>query len=180
MASHLLSLEIPQVLNTCILKIFDTSTYSDLVPVTCPTLNITLPGFTYSTQLDFTPDGSVTLTACDLQIQTSNCDETNWDLPDGIYVIKYSVSPNDVVYVEYNHLRISKALNKYKSILCKLDLSDCEPTPKVLDKLQKLHKIKTYLDAAVAKVEECHEPQKGMTLYNYALALMDKLDCTNC
>lgn len=180
MANHILSLEIPAVLNTCILKIMDTTVYSDIVPVTCPTLNITLPGFTYSTQLDFVPGSNVTLNACDLQIQTNNCDEVNYDLPDGIYVIKYSLSPNDVVFVEYNHLRISKALNKYKSILCKLDLSDCEPSQKVMNKIQELNKIKVYLDAAIAKVETCHEPQKGMSLYNYAVALMDKLDCTNC
>jgi hypothetical protein len=180
MANHQLRLEIPEVLNTCILKIMDVSTYSNIVPITCPTLNITLPGFTYSTQLDFTPNSSVTLTACDLQIQTNQCGELNYDLPDGIYVIKYSVSPNDVVYVEYNHLRISKALNKYKSILCKLDLSNCEPTEKILNKVEELKKIKVYLDAAVAKVETCHEPEKGMSLYNYAVALMDKLDCTHC
>jgi len=180
MANHKLSLEIPEVLNTCILKIFDTSVYSDLVPVTCPTLNVTLPGFTYSTQLDFTPDSSVTLTACDLQIQSTQCGETYYDLPDGIYIIKYSVSPNDVVYVEYNHLRISKALNQYKSLLCKLDLSDCEPDQKTKDKLNKLKEARAYLDAAVAKVETCHEPQKGMTLYNYAIKLMNKLDCVNC
>lgn len=180
MANHQLRLEIPEVLNTCILKIMDVSTYSNIVPITCPTLNITLPGFTYSTQLDFTPNSSVTLTACDLQIQTNQCGELNYDIPDGIYVIKYSVSPNDVVYVEYNHLRISKALNKYKSILCKLDLSNCEPTEKILNKVEELKKIKVYLDAAVAKVETCHEPEKGMSLYNYAVALMDKLDCTHC
>ena len=37
-----------------------------------------------------------------------------------------------------------------------------------------------YLDAAKAKVETCHEQQEGMTLYNYALKLLNKLDCRNC
>jgi len=180
MANHTLRLEIPPVLNTCILSIFDASTYSDIVPLTCPTLNVTLPGFTYSTQITFVPESSVVLTACDLQIQTESCGETYYELPDGIYIIKYSVSPNDFVYVEYNHLRISKALNKYKSLLCELDLSNCEPTKKVLSKLDELKKIKSYLDAAVAKVETCHEPQKGMSLYNYAVSLMDKLNCSTC
>lgn len=180
MANHILSLEVPPVLNTCILRIVDTSVYNDIVPVTCPTLNVTLPGFTYSTQLVFTPESSITLTACDLQIQSSQCDETLLDLPDGIYVIKYSVSPNDTVYVEYNHMRISKALNKYRSLLCELDLANCEPSKKVLDKLEQLRKIKMYLEASVAKVETCHTPQKGMSLYNYAVSLMDKLNCSTC
>ena len=46
MANHVLSLEVPTVMNTCILSIFDTSVYSPLIPVTYPILNITVPGFT--------------------------------------------------------------------------------------------------------------------------------------
>ena len=37
-----------------------------------------------------------------------------------------------------------------------------------------------YLDAAKAKVEFCLEPQKGMTLYNYAIKLLNKFDCKTC
>jgi hypothetical protein len=37
-----------------------------------------------------------------------------------------------------------------------------------------------YLEAAKAKVEFCHEAQKGMTLYNYAIKLLNKIDCVNC
>ena len=55
MANHKLSLEVPTVMNSCIISIMDTSVYADIVPVTCPTLNVTVPGFTYSVQIDFTP-----------------------------------------------------------------------------------------------------------------------------
>jgi hypothetical protein len=51
MANHVLSLEVPTVMNTCVLKYIDTSVYSDLIPVNCPTLNITVPGFAYSVQI---------------------------------------------------------------------------------------------------------------------------------
>jgi hypothetical protein len=37
-----------------------------------------------------------------------------------------------------------------------------------------------YLEAAKAKVETCHENQAGMTLFNYAVKLLDKLDCKHC
>ncbi len=99
---------------------------------------------------------------------------------DGIYIIKYSVSPNDLVYVEYNHLRITKALTRYNKAMCDLDLAACDPPAKVKEKLDKLMMIRMYLDAAKAKVEFCHEPQKGMTLYNYAIKLLNKLECINC
>jgi hypothetical protein len=180
MANHVLSLEVPTVMNSCILSINDTSIYADIVPVTCPTLNVTVPGFSYSTQIDVTAGFSEILTACDLQLQTTQCGEVYGNLPDGIYIIKYSVSPNDLVYVEYNHLRITQALIRYNKALCDLDLAACTPPEKVQEKLEKLRMIRMYLDAAKAKVEFCHEPQKGMSLYNYAIKLLNKFDCKTC
>jgi hypothetical protein len=178
--THKLSLEIPTVLNDCILKLFDTSVYTDLLPITCGTLQVTVPGFTIAKNIPFVSGSSPVLTACILGLQTSNCTTDLYSIPDGIYIIKYSVSPNEVLYVEYNHLRITKALNRYTSILCDLELSACEPSEKVKKKLDKLIEIKSYLDAAKAKVEYCHEPQKGMALYNYAIKLLDKLECKTC
>ena len=180
MAQHILSLEVPTVLNPCIMSILDTSIYTPLIPVTCPTLNVTVPGFNYSTQLTIVPGDNTILTACDLQLQTQNCATVLADIPDGIYVIKYSVSPNDVVFVEYNHLRISKALNTYNTILCNLDLAACEPSQVIQQKLESLKMAKMYLDAAKAKVEFCHEANQGMSLYNYAVKLMKKINCKSC
>jgi hypothetical protein len=180
MANHILSLEVPTVMNPCILKIFDTSVYSNLLPVTCPTLNITVPGFGYSIQLDTTQDFVDTITACNLQLQTTDCGTVNVDIPDGIYIIKYSVSPNEIVYVEYNHLRITQALNKYYNVLCDVDANACDPPLKIKQRLEELRLIYMYLQAAKGKVEFCHEPQKGMSLYNYAMKLLNKMTCTNC
>ena len=120
------------------------------------------------------------LSACDLEVQTANCGTVFNSLPDGIYIIKYSVSPNDTVYVEYNHLRITSALTTYEKILCDIDVSDCSPTSKVAKQLEDLRQIKMYLEAAKAKVETCHEPKKGMTLYNYAVKQLSKFTCSSC
>jgi hypothetical protein len=186
MANHVLSLEVPTVMNPCILKIFDTSVYTSLIPITCPTLNITVPGFGYSNQIEgldmiaFVNDSHITLTACDLQLQTADCGAKYANIPDGIYIIKYSVSPNDDVYVEYNHLRITQALIKYNKILCDVDVAACDPPFIIKEKLEALRLIFMYLQSAKSKVETCHEPQKGMSLYNYALKLLNKLDCINC
>ena len=186
MANHVLSLEVPFVMNSCVMKIFDTSVYAIPLSVTCPTLNITVPGFGYSNQIegavmtDFVNTGHITLTACDLQLQTTQCGTQYVDLPDGIYIIKYSVSPNDQVFVEYNYMRITQAMNKYYKVLCDVDVAACEPPFKVKQRLEELRLIKMYLDASISKVEFCHEPQKGMSLYNYALKLLNKMTCTNC
>ena len=187
MANHVLSLEVPTISNACIMTVMDTSVYSDMIPIICPTLNITVPGFSSSAEISVTPDCvactngfMLTLTACDLNLQFVDCGTTYVDIPDGVYVIRYSVSPNDIVYVEYNHLRITKALDLYNKVLCTLDVAACDPPVKVKERLQELRMIKMYLDAAKAKVEYCGEPDKGMTIYNYALKLLNKMNCINC
>jgi hypothetical protein len=168
----------------------DTSVYNQDIPIKCPTLLITVPGFTYSVQytdiagsghyVTINPGFIINLTACDLEIQTLNCGTIYNDLPDGIYAIKYSVSPNEYVFVEYNHLRITKALYKYQALLCDLDLAACDPLTSVKDKLNQLRLIRMYLEAAKSQVEFCHHAQKGMELYNYAVKLLDKMDCSTC
>lgn len=190
MAQHVLSLEAPDTMNKCILRIVDTSVYNQDIPIKCPVLWVTVPGFNYSVQftddaevgnpIQINPGFIVNLTACDLEIQSLNCGTVYNDLPDGIYAIKYAVSPVEHVYVEYNHLRITKALHKYQAILCDLDLAACDPPTSVKEKLNKLRLIRMYLDAAKAQVEYCLQAKKGMELYNYAVKLLDKLSCSTC
>jgi len=183
MAQHVLSLEAPDTMNKTILRIVDTSVYNSQIAVTCPLLQVTLPGFDRPVNFDdslIQPGFILNLTACDLEIQTAGCGTTYNNLSDGIYIIKYSVSPNDQVYVEYNHLRMTTAMWKYYNILCELDLGACDPPEKVKDKLNRLRMIRMYLDAAKSQVEFCHQPEKGMQIFNYAVRLLDKMDCKSC
>jgi len=183
MAQHVLSLEAPDTLNKCILRIVDTSVYNSQIPVKCLLLQITLPGFNTPVQFtdpDLQPGFTLNLTACDLGIQTANCGTSYNDLPDGIYIIKYSVSPNEYVYVEYNHLRETKALNKVQAVYCDLDLGTCDPPVQLKQRLERIQFIQQYLKAAKAYVEYCNQPRKGMELYNYAVKLLEKLTCSSC
>ena len=184
MARHVLSLEIPDTLNKCILRVVDTSVYAPDIEVTCPLLQITLPGFIHPINIappQINPGFNVNLTACDLGIQTTDCNTTFYDVPDGIYIIKYSVEPKDLVYVEYNHLRMTSALNKVRQVYCELSMGACAPEPTVLDKLEKIRLIQQQLQAAKAYVEDCHDPKKGMELYKYAVSQLGKLSCgTTC
>jgi hypothetical protein len=179
MAQHALSLEFPDTLNNCLLRIVDMSTYNQNVPVECPKLQITAPGFTTAAEItDMGTEFAVNLTACDLDLQLTNCESYRNDLPDGVYVIRYSVAPNDVVYVEYNHLRVSQALNKINNLLCCLDVPNCEPVGPIKEKLREINLLSTMLKAAKAKVEYCHNPEEGMAIYTYVLAKLDKLSCS--
>lgn len=183
MANHVLSLEAPDTLNSCILRVVDTSIYLTTPSIKCFLLEITVPGFirpVVFTEATVLPGFNLNLTACDLELQSSGCGTSYNDLPDGIYILKLSVSPTDIVYVEYNHLRITKALKRYSAILCELDLGACDPPEIIKKKLNQLRLIRMYLDAAKAKVEFCHEPFKGMELYKYAMKLLGKMDCKTC
>lgn len=180
MAKHLLSLDMPNTLNTCILRVVDTSTYDPSMTPGSLTLEVLAPGYTnatayYPTSTEF----NLSLTACDLGLQTTNCTTVRNSIPDGVYAIKYSVAPNEYVYVEYNHLRITAALAKIQTILCCLDVPNCEPVQPLKDKLKELNLLTTMLEAAKAKVEYCHNPKQGMDIYNYVMSRLTKLSC-NC
>jgi hypothetical protein len=179
MAHHLLSLEIPDILNECIFRVYDTSIYEPLIPKDCPTLEITPPGFVNPAVITtLAPNFTANITACDMGIQTANCSNYHNNLSDGVYIVRWSIAPNDKVFVEYNHLRISHALNKYNEALCCIQRSfGCDPSPEILKKIQQAQLIRTYLDAAKAEVEYCHHPKDGMTTYRYAMDLLQKLLC---
>ncbi len=152
-----------------------------MITVKCPVLQVQVPGFSTPKVVDnVVTEFSLNLTACQLKVQSAGCGSTFNSLPDGVYIVKYSVSPNDLVYVEYNHLRITKSLIKIKNLYCELDMGACEPTQQVKNKLEELREIQDFLMAAKAKVESCRESSKGIELYKYATAKLAKLKCKMC
>lgn len=184
---HRLSLHFPDTVNCESITIQDTSIYSELIPVSCPTLQILVPGFVkavtfndVSMPLPLQPNFIWHLTACDLDLQSESCGTRFDALPDGIYVIKYSVSPNDTVYVEYNHLRIVQALKKWNEVLCELELAPCDPPETKKAIWNQLMQIHAWLLAAKNKVEFCHKPKEGMEMFKLALNKLDKLNCSTC
>ena len=88
------------------------------------------------------------------------------------------VSPNEKVYVEYNHLRVTNITNLYYQVLCDLNVNDCEPHSERKDLFNELEYIKLLIDAAISNVEYCGSPNKGMDIYNYAYKRLHKISCT--
>ncbi len=186
MATNSLSLNIPNIMTDCILRIEDTSVYDVNMPYVCPTVQVLVPGYKDCITLNDTTVPTVTkgfifnLTACNLDIQNSRCGEEFDPLPDGIYVIKLALSPHDKMYVEYNHLRVTALRKKLKEEWCALRLSACEPIPETKNKFLSLMEITGYIDAAQAKAEECLDHDQAMVLYNYAKKLLDGYSCKLC
>lgn len=204
---HQLSLNIVDGCNPTNFTIIDTSTYAAGVALSCPILSITIPGtsgpvyFSQGTTPDpssnpndvyhllptnptpytGTPKFVLTVDGIFLCMQAPSTDLQ--DLPDGLWEIEYCVQPCASLSVKYYYLRMTYALNRYASLLCKLRLSECSPSQETLDMIDELHTIKMYLDAAKAKAEVCHAPQAGLALYHYALKLManwEKTCCSTC
>ena len=179
---HILSLEIPTVSNCGLLCIKDTSQYSSELAVDCEELLITLPGFSVPVLIKVNKGFDMCLTACILALQKIECRTVQQDIPDGIYVIRYSVSPNLKVYVEYNHLRVTALLTSYYKVLCQLNVQACQPESQKQALLSEMSFIKTIIDAAVANAEYCQSSAQAMQLYNYAKQRLSKINCPtgNC
>ena len=86
------------------------------------------------------------------------------------------------MYVEYNHLRVTKLLTTYYEVLCDLEVQACQPMSDKEDLLSEMNYIRTLIDAAVANVEYCQSAAHGMQLYNYAKTRLNKISCPsgNC
>jgi len=184
-SKHQLSLELPDSNNIHVMRIADTSFYDENLPVDCATLSITSPGFNKARNIEVLKGFNLPLNACTIGLQSTGCQQATQPLPDGIYVVRYSVSPNSKSFVEYNHLRMTQTNNRYYNLLCELEMGACEPDADIKERLLELSMIRSFLDAAKAKVEFCHEPEKGMELLMYAKKRLDRItsaiSCTtNC
>ena len=176
---HQLKLYIPDLLEQTVFQVEDISSYATGLPVDCLTLEVTTPGKIHP--MVFTPNilFRQVLTSCDLGLE--GCDsEYDPVLPDGIYNVRYSVSPNEKVFVEYNFLRITNLQNQRRSVLCSLDT--CMPGTEKKIKFKLLQDARIYTEAAKANVEDCNEPHKGLELYGQAKKILDQLSegCTEC
>jgi hypothetical protein len=185
---HQLALDIPDTNNVSVFRVMDASMYEKTLDVKCATLQVTSPGFTSPSTHDMTnyallaSSFNLILNACSLGFVATGCQDVAPALPDGIYKLKYSVSPNDKVYVEYYHLRTTQTYNVYNQQLCKLEMATCEPSVEIRARLNELRLIKSYIDAAKIKAEDCHDPNLAMELLLYAKKRLDKYigGCKDC
>lgn len=165
---HQLFLEIPDTNNVKVFRITDTSIYADSLERKCPTLQITSPGYTQPVSIEVLTGFNLVLNACTLGLLNSGCDSESPQLPDGVYSIRYSVSPNDKIYVDYYHLRVSQTRNILNNEYGRLELAACEPNRDVKERLVELRLIDSYIKAAKVWVEDRHDVERGMELLLFA------------
>jgi len=176
MAQHILLLSEGKSANEGVFLLNDISLYAPTIPVLCPTLEILPPGYRTPAVLTITPGAHMVFNACTVGIlPVTGCMNCAPDLPDGIWHLRYSVSPNDQVYVEYNLLRITEAWNRLNEILCHMNMHCNLPDKELEYTVYQCSIIREYLYAAKALVEEEHRNEDGINIYRYAYSLIEKL-----
>lgn len=177
MAKHFLSLNILDITNEGIFIVEDTSIYTPSLPVSCMNLQITPPGFHSPTIYTPTTTGfKFILNACTLGIAVpTGCSQQLPQVPDGIYQLHYSVSPNDQVFVSYNYLRVVSAINRLNELLCAVGLSQCLPDKDQVQEVNELNMIRGYLRSAQTNCNDRRNPVDAINQYRYAIQLMDKM-----
>lgn len=178
-----LFIDIPPTYNLKTMRVLDSSFYNEDIDITCGRLEVTPPGFDYPVVINAEPYFNLVLNSSNLGLSRVSKYTDLADLPDGVYKIKYSIAPNDKVWVEYDYLRNQQLLEKFFALYCRLKLSNLDPNRDQSNKLAELAKIKQYIDASKIEVEYCGNPDKGLEAYEYANRWIDKLgdgQCMNC
>ena len=164
---HDLYLDIKDTINLATMRVDDISVYFSNAPKENCILEVTPPTHTYPTlALRFEPGFSVVLNSSNLRIAPVSGGVKS-DLPDGNYFIKYSVAPNQSVYVAYNYFRNLKQLKSYGELLCSMRLNKCNiPTRDFYELRKEILILKQDIDGAKFLAENKFMLKEALAVYN--------------
>lgn len=180
MKTHL-NIDIVSNYDCKILSILDTSYYNNQLPILDPLLIITPPGFKNGYSFSYVPNQKNSFSAYDLGLVNATNNETLPNLPDGVYKITQQICPHDQLYNTYYHMRVCNLLNLYYTQFCKI-INFCNYENKEIKYLiEKLNKIKFFIDASKYSSDYCLDIEKAMCFYYKAEELLIDFDkCKNC
>lgn len=167
-----LDIYVDKVLNPKILVVKDASWYNPDVPVTNAVLDLQYPGSTQYVHIPVGRGFSYIINSNTLGITNTTQSSNLTELPDGLYTIRYSICPNDELFVEYTFLRNVKQLIQYNNLYCALEIERCNKKH-YTEELAKLRSIKDLIDAAEYQAD-CGKYDQSINLYNYAQGQLDE------
>jgi hypothetical protein len=158
------------------LGVQDISVYPTAPPnVNSPTINITLPGTIVPVSLPFAVETFNVFNSTTLGLTTVG-NET--DLPDGVYFIKYTVTPAFDNYVEKNIMRTDKIQEKFDNAFMKLDMMQCDLAIKTQSKVT-LNSIWYMIQGSIAAANNSAIVTANK-LYQQADIMLDNFITNNC
>lgn len=159
------------------MRLFDTSKYCDEDTIENYLIEV-LPvnksnWITFHVQKNF----SLTLNSSNLGYKRVADKSLLVDIPDGIYEIKQSYTPNIHTLVHFYHLRTAALTLKYIEMLCKHFDNECKKDERTYnEETLFLSKIKQYIEAAEYMVSEKHDKLSGIKFYNQAVELLKQFE----
>lgn len=179
-----LELFIPESTSTCSFKVEDISYYPVGAIAYCRELDVLVPGFKYSVVFNFSENNwSTILNAYNLKLT----DEKEPDegpllpLPDGVYVLKYTINNSKDYNVTYYYMRTQVLMMRFKNVLCCIkDRINYISDKDISVVLQKISDIEGYLLLSRTSAEVCHDVDKAIKFYCMAAKEMKQLSCSYC
>lgn len=166
MPSTKLDIIVVPTYNSKTLGINDASVYASTP--SAPTIEITVPALGKVT-LPFNINTLNVINSTSLGL--SDVGSPIIPLPDGVYYLKYSVTPAYQNFVEKSIMRVDQLQEKFDSAFMKLDMMECDRAIKTQQKVV-LNSIYYFIQGSIAAANNCaiFEANK---LYNQANKMLD-------
>lgn len=140
----------------------DASIYNPDLPITCTQLSVKVPGFTHAHVFEPLPNFEVLANMSNLGIYKHS---PLPKIPDGNYEIRYSINPNDRIFVEYNYFSVCQLFEEYIEACLKAYKLEGNLSNKTIDKL---FEVSNLMEHAKIAAEECGNADQAATLYKQA------------
>jgi hypothetical protein len=161
--------------NVLTLGVADASTYPDDPPIVVdPTIEITVPTFGVVI-LPFIVNNLNLFNSASLGITEVGVDQP---LPDGIYRLRYSISPAYLNFVERTIMRTDKIQEKFDRAFLQLDLMECDRAIKTQSTVT-LNTINFFIQGSIAAANNCADYESNK-LYIQADNMLDTFIKNNC
>jgi len=161
--------------NTKTLGVADASEYPNDFVIQAPTLEITVPGFGVAT-IPFVPNDFNIINSTIVGLTTT--DEVLLPLPDGLYKLRYSVTPAYENNVEKTIFRVDQLLERFDVVFMRLDMMECDSAIKKQTKIE-LNYIYLLIQGAMSAANNC-ATDVANKLYIQASKKIAQLVKNNC
>ena len=152
--------------------ILDTSLYNPDIAVETQTIEIIPPGYSVAASPFYMIRALNVYNSNGVGITRASCEEELVELPDGIWRIKYSICPNDQLFVEKFFLKTDKIWCRYTQAFLTLDLNNHD-SKKDVERKKKLDEIEFYINGAIAASNN-QNAKDAIDLYNKADKLLSR------
>lgn len=175
--SPILDLLILDTHNLSTLAIADISQYPTGFSIISPTVEIIPPSFPIATKV-FTPHNLNVFNSNDLNLSCSTDLCQVFNLPDGYWQVKYSISPAQTNFVQKNFMRTEILQRKLSQAFMSLDLTKCDETIKDQE-MREIDEINYFIQTSISAGNQCN-PKLALDLYHIADRALDKFLNTKC